>query len=111
MFLFAEELMRLNRSWGLKIETCREEIDLTRYGIGHSHCIDDRLLRKVFSHDKKLMDFLGNDAQTGLLPYSTVPGLKDKGQPELCLCTMSRDIGSYNTCRHGCLYCYAIRHK
>ncbi|MBS28243.1 MAG: DNA repair photolyase [Alphaproteobacteria bacterium] len=33
---------------------------------------------------------------------------RTKGARPGCLCAESRDIGAYETCSHGCVYCYAV---
>ncbi len=36
---------------------------------------------------------------------------KEKGNREGCRCSEARDIGEYDTCPHGCVYCYAVRNR
>lgn len=83
----ASYLYQTAQSFDMAIETCAEEIDLAESGIQFGKCIDDRLIAKVFGLS---------------LGYQ-----KDKGQREACGCIKSVDIGTYNTCLHGCAYCYA----
>jgi len=33
---------------------------------------------------------------------------REKGNRPGCLCAESRDIGAYESCPHGCVYCYAV---
>lgn len=33
---------------------------------------------------------------------------REKGNRPGCLCAESRDIGGYDSCPHGCVYCYAV---
>ncbi|CAG1001175.1 hypothetical protein ANRL4_03158 [Anaerolineae bacterium] len=76
-------------SHGYAIQSCAEAINLTPYGIRPGKCIDDELLKTVFSID--------------------IPFTKDKTQREACGCITSRDIGVYDTCTFGCQYCYATK--
>lgn len=91
----AARLSTLNRNnWNLELATCAERIDLSEYGIGHNRCIDPELISSLAPDDEILQNFLYN-AKT------------DTGQRKACGCILSKDIGAYNTCPHGCLYCYA----
>jgi uncharacterized protein DUF1848 len=33
---------------------------------------------------------------------------RESGNRPGCRCALSRDIGAYDTCPHGCVYCYAV---
>ena len=117
MEAFADGLRELNKAWGLEISTCSELIDLDAFDITHNKCIDDDLMIKLFPEDKALMDFLGvEEVAPSLFDIDESPNrkllkLKDKGQRKECGCIMSKDIGQYNTCPHGCNYCYANTSK
>ena len=109
-------LKELNKKWKLEISTCSELIDLDTFDITHNKCIDDDLMIKLFPEDKELMNFLGvEEVAPSLFDENTTERkmikLKDKGQRKECGCIMSKDIGQYNTCPHGCNYCYANTSK
>ncbi|PWC88665.1 DNA repair photolyase [Azospirillum sp. TSH100] len=36
---------------------------------------------------------------------------REKGNRPGCLCAESRDIGDYDSCPHGCVYCYAVAER
>ena len=92
---FACRLSKMNRErWNYSLATCAESFTLEQYGIGHNRCIDPELISRLAPNDANLQQFLFSSK-------------KDGGQRKWCCCILSKDIGSYNTCAHGCKYCYA----
>jgi hypothetical protein len=110
MTTFAEQLAKMSATWGIRLATCSEAIDLDALGIEHNRCVDPDLLIRLagprselaafLSQSKHGVDLFGNP----LLDYLQ---LKDKGQRKFCGCIVSKDVGPYDTCRHDCDYCYA----
>ena len=82
-----EKLAKIAHSCDLSIDACLENMDLQQFGIERTRCIDARLIAKL----------LGRELTVG----------KAKSQRPECECAASTDIGMYNTCLHGCRYCYA----
>ena len=128
---FAQRLSVINQKWKYELATCGEKIDLTRYGVMKNHCVDDKLIIRFAYDDRVLMEYLkvkfypmpqadlfGNvqplPAGAIVLPngkYAIHGDNRDRGQREFCGCIKSKDIGEYNTCVHGCEYCYANASK
>lgn len=112
---FREAAAAVGREHGLTVMHCAGPDNERSPGILPGKCIDDGLLARICSpQNKKLAAHLrlnpahaalpGMETQTG--PQWTPPP-RDPGQRPGCNCTVSRDIGEYHTCAHGCLYCYA----
>lgn len=87
LYNFAGTLSMIARENGMTVCSCAENIDLSGCGIEHNCCIDLKLIEEI----------------TGCRIHAG----KDKNQRTDCGCVESIDIGTYNTCRNGCKYCYA----
>ena len=87
IYKLADGLSRIAKEFDLPLFTCSEQIDLSAYNIKHASCIDKTKIEK-------------------LVGYS-IDAKKDSSQRKMCGCIKSTDIGIYNTCQHGCTYCYA----
>ena len=84
---FAKELSNIAKENHIKIGSCAEKVDLDEYGIIHNSCIDKELIEKIIGCKLKIN--------------------KDKNQRIECGCVESVEVGTYNTCKNRCVYCYA----
>jgi hypothetical protein len=86
----AAEMAAVAAATGLVLSACCQPALAGVPGLRPSACIDGELLASL--HPRR----------------EPASKRKDRGQRAACLCTESKDIGSYQqTCPHGCVYCYA----
>lgn len=84
----AKGLARVASAYGFSLATCAEAEDLADCGLARGACIDRARIEALLGAR------LGGAAQ------------KSRAH---CQCLESVDIGAYDSCLHGCAYCYATR--
>jgi hypothetical protein len=85
----ASELVAIARRHALRLTLCAQR-ELLVPGAGDARCIDAERLARVAGR-----------------PI----GASAKGHRKECGCFESRDIGAYDTCPQGCVYCYAVQNQ
>src|SRR5439155_9095090 len=80
------------RSYVMQIKICSQKSYLVPGVVEEARCVDADRIEKVSS--KTLQD-----------------KSKQKGNRKECGCFASKDIGEYDTCPHGCVYCYAVQNR
>lgn len=86
------ELAQIAQAHGMRMKVCSQAALLVPGVVEEARCIDADRLEKVSGH--------------------TIEGkARQKGNRKECACFASKDIGEYDTCPHGCVYCYAVQHR
>lgn len=87
----AGRLAEIAASYEIPLYCCTEARNLEGLGIEFSSCIDKSKIEELCAYP--------------------ITAKKDPGQPKTCRCIQSIDIGMYDSCHHGCNYCYAIANQ
>lgn len=86
-----KEFAQIGKKNNITIKTCVEGTELDKFGIDSSGCMTKEVIERAINKNLN------------------VP--KQKARNGECYCLLNNDIGEYNTCDHGCLYCYANSNK
>lgn len=82
-----EALVPIAQSNGMRLSVCAQS-ELLVPGAIAARCVDAQRLSDIAGHTIRA---------------------KARGNRAGCGCAESRDIGAYDTCPHGCAYCYAVQ--
>jgi hypothetical protein len=84
------QLVGIAEAHGIQMYSCCGDC-LVSDKIHKAHCVDGALIERLF------------------FPQGLI--YKEKPTRDGCGCTESIDVGTYDTCPHGCVYCYANANK
>lgn len=87
----AQGFSKIAKSHNIMLETCAEANDLSLYGVLNASCIDSTMIENLIGYP--------------------IRGKRDPNQRPACGCIESVDIGAYDSCSHGCVYCYATTNE
>jgi hypothetical protein len=86
------ELAQIAQARQMRLKICSQKAFLVPGIVEEARCVDaDRLERiagRAFKEKKQ-----------------------QKGNRKECGCYASKDLGEYDTCPHGCVYCYAVQNR
>jgi hypothetical protein len=83
-----KELVQIAKACDMVIYPCGEGDYLQEYGADCGGCMRTEIIERAIGCNL------------------SIPKSK-KSSRQICNCLLGNDIGMYNTCGHGCLYCYA----
>jgi hypothetical protein len=83
------KLAQMAQEHGMKLKVCSQRKYLVP-GVEAASCVDARRLSEIGG--------------------KTIRARRKGNRPD-CGCYASIDIGEYDTCPHGCIYCYAVRNR
>ncbi len=81
------QLVPIAAANGMTLYSCCQEVLCTVEGVAKSRCVDIETIREIAP--------------------ARYRRLREAPTREDCGCYESRDIGYYDSCPHGCIYCYA----
>lgn len=87
MLRIGEDFSKIANEYDIRMKTCVEGTLLDRFGFDSSGCMTQQVIENAIGNNLKIP--------------------KGKYRIRECDCIFGRDIGAYNTCLHGCRYCYA----
>lgn len=88
IIFLAKHFSKIANHYNIRLQTCAEAADLSKFGVYRTPCLTTRTLSQITGKNAELS--------------SSAKLLREN-----CGCLAWRDIGAYDTCPHGCRYCYA----